>query len=163
MVTTPAGDPGPSVRFISTPAFSFHNESFVHSAALHVPQAKTTAAATAAARSHRGDRDVGCLYVGCTTGIHVFDLETGCRACFFPLANGATGLTLSQDGTRLWAVKGDDIHCIDTRSGTVHRIKEFAEPQTRINLTRCVLNHSDGGLIISECTGRRIVRLVGLH
>lgn len=63
------------------------------------------------------DTDVGQLYVGCANGIYAFDLVKGERRYLSADVTYYTGLAVTDDGTRLFAVNLTSVNMFDTHTG----------------------------------------------
>jgi DNA-binding beta-propeller fold protein YncE len=124
------------------------------------------------------DRDVGRLYVGCKRDVHAFDLTAGKRKCLvLPSASTfVSGLAVTRDGTRLFAVTPQTVFVIDTRTGASTPLRsastgpvpvasakdmETAAAFSLTNARGCVIDEATQSLVLCETQFHRIVRLRG--
>jgi hypothetical protein len=129
MVTALFGLPEQNVQFAQSSAKCFQTRLLTPWAlALHV---RTDASDGAAAPDP--DRDVGRLFVGCTDGVHAFDLMGGKRQHFQPkrTMGCVTGLAVTDDGARLFAVGVRGIHMFATRTGAATELASALRPVGR--------------------------------
>jgi hypothetical protein len=115
------------------------------------------------------------LYVGAGDGVHVFDLDAGERKLLAVRAAPTSGLALTEDGARLFAVGTAGIDVIDTRTGArtvlVGPGDMFrAAPVTDSAKTSggfvypigCVIDTATHSLITVDYTFPRVARLRGV-
>lgn len=179
MVTTLIGEASESVRFAQSCAPSFRRTMrWPMAMALHAPQtpaaSKVSCATVIPAFS---ERDVGRLYVGCYDGVHVFDLDKGERK-HFPLTecNNVTGLALTEDGVRLFAVSAYAVDMVDTVTGACTSLMRGSDgrfragpvtsrQQTAVGFSfakGCVIDNATRSLVLCDDNAHRVVRLHGV-
>jgi hypothetical protein len=162
VVTTLIGPAGPNREFARSSAKAFR---MALRLALHV---SSSARAVAAADP---DRDVGRLFVSCRDGVHAFDLMEGEHKhfAFDPLGN-ITGLAVTDDGGRLFAVTRGTVLLVDAHSGAVTALTSPSSPgassrpsDVQLSFGRgCVLDAATGSLLICDYNANTIVRARGV-
>jgi hypothetical protein len=146
--------------------------------ALHAPPVPPPSSGSAADAKADSDRDVGRLFVGCTDGVHAFDLTEGKRTRFeFDGNPFIRALAVTEDGARLFVVTSPAIHAVDTRTGASTTLITMVDgacfragPVTSDKRTTgrledvagCVIDKATRSLVMCEYTANRIVRLRGV-
>jgi hypothetical protein len=170
-MTTFINAPGPGVQFAGSSAKCFQT-------ALQSPWAMTLRTdATASDTKSTGvassltaasnttatvdpERDAGVLYVGCGDGVHVFDLTCGERKCFAKTDNySITGLALTDDGARLFAVGGGGVLRFDTSTGAISVCASLCADTLPMG---CVLDPATRSLVLCMYSAHVIMRVRGI-
>jgi hypothetical protein len=166
-ISTLIGRAGPSVEFARSSAPSFRSGAAdavmePYCLALYAPRKST---AVEAALHPDPERDVGRLFVGYRNGVFAFDLQSGEKKRFdVEIGVGASGLAVTEDGARLFAVYSSSaVYSVDTRTGVVDTVRgSECGAETLGSLFGCLLDPQTRSLICSDHVGHRIVRLRGI-
>jgi hypothetical protein len=120
-----------------------------------------------------GEIDAVRLFVGCDDGVHAFDMVQGEHKHFRVRTGPVSGVAVTDDGARLFAVQTSGLLCVDLATEKVTTlisgIPQFRAlrvgPQAQGEFeycASCVIDAQSRALIICDQNARRLIRVRGV-